>query len=278
MDVAGKVFVVTGAGNGIGRCVAHDLIERGATVAGADINEAGLAETARLSGDPSRFFPFLLDIADREAVQRFPDEVRTAAGSVDGLFNIAGIPQDTETIVEVSDERIETLMRVNFFGTVWLTRAFLPHLQERPDGGVILITSSLSGIAPFPGAAFYGASKAAVALFGYGLAQDLRGSRSSVTVTTVIPGTIWTDLVRKTSQALGTPEAVAKAFAMPPQKAARRIVDATLKGRLRVVIGKDAHAFNGARRLSSRLSERMAYVQVGTFVYRGKSRPPAVQG
>ncbi|ATD70168.1 MULTISPECIES: SDR family NAD(P)-dependent oxidoreductase [Gordonia] len=272
MDVGGKIFVVTGAGNGIGRCVALDLVSRGATVVGADINEVGLAETGRLAVDLSRFRSHVLDIGDREAVQRFPGIVRAEVGQVDGLFNIAGIAQDTQPIAEVGDDRVDLLMRVNYFGTVWLTRAFLPDLEQRPEGGLILITSSLSGLAPFPGAAFYGASKAAVALFAYGLAQDLRGKKSKVTVTTVIPGTIWTDLVRKTSQALGTPEAVAKGFAMAPEKAARRIIDAALDGRVRAVVGKDAHVFNGARRLSSRLSERMAYAQVGRFVYRSSSR------
>lgn len=267
-DVTGKVFVVTGAANGIGRCVAIDLVSRGATVVGADINEVGLAETGHLVADPDRFRFHVLDIADRESVQQFPDLVLADTGHVDGLFNIAGIPQDTQPIAEVSDDRIDLITRVNYFGTVWLTRAFLPHLEKRPDGGVVLITSSLSGLAPFPGAAFYGASKAAVAFFGYGLAQDLRGRKSKVTVTTVLPGTIWTDLVRQTSKSLGTPEALAKNFAMAPEKAASKIVDAALSGRLRAVIGKDAHVFNGARRLSSRLSERMAYAQVGRFVYR----------
>lgn len=271
-DLSNKVFVVTGAGNGIGRCVALDLVSRGATVAGVDINEIGLAETGHLTSDASRFRPYVLDIGDQQAVQGFPGRVRADLEHVDGLFNIAGIPQDTQPIAEVDDDRIDLLMRVNYFGTVWLTRAFLPHLERRPDGGLILITSSLSGLAPFPGAAFYGASKAAVAFFGYGLAQDLRGKESKVTVTTVIPGTIWTDLVRKTSQALGTPEALAKGFAMAPEKAARLIIDAALDGRVRAVVGKDAHVFNGARRLSSRLSERMAYAQVGRFVYRSKGR------
>ncbi|GAB84348.1 SDR family NAD(P)-dependent oxidoreductase [Gordonia rubripertincta] len=266
-DLSGKVFVVTGAGNGIGRCVALELISRGATVVGADINEVGLAETGRLVGD-SRFHGHKLDIGDREAVQRFPEVVLADVEQVDGLFNIAGIPQDTQPIAEVDDDRIDLLMRVNYYGTVWLTRAFLPHLEQRPDGGLVLITSSLSGLAPFPGAAFYGASKAAVAFFGYGLAQDLRGKKSKVTATTVLPGTIWTDLVRNTSKALGTPEALAKNFAMAPEKAARLIIDAALAGRVRAVVGKDAHVFNGARRLSSRLSERMAYAQVGRFVYR----------
>ncbi|MDL9938143.1 SDR family oxidoreductase [Gordonia sp. ABSL1-1] len=270
MEIAGKVFVVTGAGSGIGRQVAIGLIERGGIVAGADLNEAGLAETAALVADPDRFSSHRLDVSDHEAVQRFPDEVSATHGQVDGLFNIAGIAQDFETVAEVTDERIEKLMRVNFWGTVWMTRAFLPLLEARPDGAVIMNTSSLSALVPVPGAAIYGASKAAVALFGYGLAQDLR-KRSKVTVTTAIPGTIWTELVRKSAVALGTPEFVARSFAMKPEKAARRMIETTRKGRMRVVVGKDAHFYGVTRRLSTVVAERISYLQVGTFVYRHKS-------
>ncbi|MFI5716226.1 SDR family NAD(P)-dependent oxidoreductase [Nocardia sp. NPDC051750] len=265
MQVAGNVFVVTGAGNGIGRCVTLELIDRGAIVAGADLDEQALAGTAALVSDRTRFTTHPLDIADRDAVAAFPATVLATHGRVDGLFNIAGIAQELRTIADLGDTRIETLMQVNFFGAVWMTRAFLPHLLERP-AGVVLNTSSLSAIVPVPGSAVYGASKAALALYSYGLAQDLRG-RSNVTVTTVLPGSVWTDLVRKVSQQLGAPEKVAKAFSGKPEKVARRIVDTTMKGKGRVVIGKDARVYDFVRRFSTRAADRLSYLQVGHGVY-----------
>jgi NAD(P)-dependent dehydrogenase (short-subunit alcohol dehydrogenase family) len=269
VKLPGAVFVVTGAGSGIGRHVALELASRGATVAGADVNVDGLAETAGLMPEPNRFSAHRLDISDKDAVDRFPAEVLDRHSHVDGLFNIAGIPQHFESVPEISDEQLERLMRVNFWGTVWMTRAFLPTLLERPDGAVIMNTSSLSAMVPFPGAAIYGASKAAVALFGYGLARDLRRG-SKVTVTTAIPGTVWTELVRSSAHALGTSEALAQRFAMKPDRAARRMIKATLKGRMRVVVGKDAHVFSLVRRLSFALAERLSFLQVGRFVYRDK--------
>ena len=89
----------------------------------------------------------------------------------------------------------------------------------------------------------------------------------------MLPGTIWTELVRESARTLGTPEAVAKAFAMPADKAAHLIIEATLKGRGRVVIGKDAHLYDFLRRFSTTLAERVSYLQVAKFVYR--DRPPA---
>jgi NAD(P)-dependent dehydrogenase (short-subunit alcohol dehydrogenase family) len=267
---AGAVFVVTGAGSGIGRQVARELVARGATVAAADVNVDGLAETQSLATDPSRITIHQLDISDKDAVERFPSEVLDRHGRVDGLFNIAGVGQSPSAVPDIADAAMERLVQINFWGTAWMTRAFLPALSERPDGAVVMNTSSLSALVPFPGAAIYGASKAAVALFGYGLARDLRASGSKVTVTTALPGTIWTELVRSSAVELGTSEALARRFAMSPERAARKLVNATLRGRMRVIVGKDAHLFSLARRISFALAERLSYLQVGWAVYRRK--------
>lgn len=271
MRVAGKTYVVTGAGNGIGRCVARELVRRGAVVVGADIDRQALDGTGALVTEPARFSAHVLDIADRLAVTAFSETVVTAHGQVDGLFNIAGIAQEFQTVADVDDDRVETLLRVNFFGAVWLTKAFLPYLLERPQA-VIMNTSSLSAIVPVPGSAIYGASKAALALFGYGLAQDLRG-RSNVTVTTVLPGSVWTDLVRKSALQLGAPEKLAQYFSADPERVARRMVDATTRGRGRVVIGTDAHLYNALRRLSFRAADRLSCLQVGRVFYARQAAP-----
>lgn len=276
MQSADKVFIVTGAGNGIGRNVARELISRGATVAGVDRSESGLSETAALVANSSRFTAHVLDVSDNDAVSAFPEAVATAHGHIDGLFNIAGIAKDFERIEEITDARIEALFRVNFFGTVWLTRAVLPHLRRRPEA-VIMNTSSLSAMVPVPGSAIYGASKAAVALFGYGLDQDLRSS-TNITVTTALPGSVWTDIVRNSAQILGTSETLAKLFAAKPEVAARRMVDATLNGRPRVVIGRDAHAYATIAWFSNRLADRLSYAQVGRFVYNRALSVPVNSG
>ncbi|MEV0355632.1 SDR family NAD(P)-dependent oxidoreductase [Nocardia sp. NPDC050697] len=263
MPLDGAVLVVTGAGNGIGRRVALELVARGAVVAAADRDERALADLASAS---SRISTHLLDIADRAAVQAFPAEVLARHGRVDGLFNIAGVGQRVATVAELGDAEIETVLAVNFSGAVWMCRAFLPHLLRRPRA-IIVNTSSLSALVPVPGSAIYGASKAALALFGYGLAQDLRG-RTAVTVTTVLPGAVWTDLVRRSAAALGAPERVARAFAAEPERVARRMVDAAVAGRGRVVIGGDARVYDIVRRVSTRAADRLSYLQVGRVFYR----------
>src|SRR5262245_16472336 len=92
MEIADKVFVVTGAGNGIGREVARELIRRGARVAAVDLREAGLAETAALAAAPEgRLSTHVLNVADRPGAEALPEQIVAAHGAVDGLLNIAGI-------------------------------------------------------------------------------------------------------------------------------------------------------------------------------------------
>ncbi|MFM9378874.1 SDR family NAD(P)-dependent oxidoreductase [Gordonia sp. VNK21] len=272
MQPAGKVFVVTGAANGIGEQVVRELLARQARVAAVDLDEAALQRLSESAAVGGRLSTHRLDVTDAGAVAALPAAVIAAHGQVDGLFNIAGIAQDFETAAGIDEARMRTVMEVNFFGTVAMVRSFLPELERRPGGAVVMNTASLAAMVPVPGAAIYGASKAAVAQFGYGLRQDLRHAGSAVSVTTAVPGTVWTELVRASANTLGTPEVVARTFAMPAGRAARRMIETTLRGRTRVVIGKDAHFYDGLGRLSKRAAERISYLQVARFVYRSQKK------
>ena len=87
MEITGKVFVVTGGGNGMGREVVLGLIKRGARVAAVDLNEAGLAETAQLANAPEgHLTTHPLNVTDRKAVLALPAAVVKAPGQVDGLL------------------------------------------------------------------------------------------------------------------------------------------------------------------------------------------------
>ncbi len=271
MRVEGKVFVVTGAGNGIGREVALELVARGATVVGADIDEAGLAATAALVADASRFDPRRVDAAEPAAITEFATAAIAAHGAVDGLFNIAGIAQrQTELVEGITDDRIEAIMRVNFLGPLGLTRAFLPELRSRPEA-LILLTSSMAAITSVPGSAIYAASKAAVAMLGEGLVHDLRRT-PRVTVTTVFPGTTWTAIVRDSAAELGVIPELARRFAAKPERVAHRMIEAARSGRRRVAIGPDAKLFALLVRVNRRVADRLAYAEVARGAYRDPGR------
>src|SRR5215470_417132 len=105
MRLDGRTAVVTGAASGIGRAIAVSLARRGCNLALADIDEAGMAETAELIRDV-RVTRHYLDVADRIAVAQFPDIVAAEHGGVDVLINNAGVAAGG-TFEQVSDEDFE---------------------------------------------------------------------------------------------------------------------------------------------------------------------------
>src|SRR5690349_4825617 len=163
MKVADKVIVVTGAGSGMGRAVALELISRRARVAAVDRNAASLQETAALASG-GRLTTHVVDVTDRAAVANLPAEVAAAHGAVDGLVHCAGIIQPFVKVKDLDDAAIDRVMGVNWWGTLHLNRAFLPVLLARPEGHIVNV-SSMGGNIPVPGQTVYGASKAAVKLF-----------------------------------------------------------------------------------------------------------------
>jgi NAD(P)-dependent dehydrogenase (short-subunit alcohol dehydrogenase family) len=256
MQIADKVFVVTGGGSGMGREVALQLIARDARVAAVDLSEAGLAETLSLAGAAvGRLTTHTLNVADRAAVLALPDAVVRAHGQVDGLFNVAGIIQPFVKLNELDFEVIERVMSVNFWGVVNMSKAFLPHLLARPESGLLNV-SSMGGFLPVPGQAAYGASKAAVKLFTEALFAETQGTPLKVTV--IFPGAVGTNIAKNSGVDTTKIEAAAASGdgkqrkTTTPQDAGRQIIEALEKGSYRATIGGDARFMDRMARLSPR--------------------------
>jgi short-subunit dehydrogenase len=265
MNISGKVFVVTGAGNGIGRVVTRLLLENGASVAGVDLNGEGLTQTAALANAGARFSSHVVDITDRDQVLSLPAEVVEAHGAIDGVVNIAGVIQKFVKIIDLPFEEIEKVMNVNFWGTINMIKAFLPSLVERPEASVVNV-ASMGAYAPVPGQVVYGASKAAVRLLTEGLYAELMGT--NVAVTSVFPGAIATDIASNSGVSLaGDATADSPAFKMTaPEAAGQAIIEAIEKGSFRVTIGKDASAMDKMARLSPKLAARTIAKQMGSLL------------
>jgi len=251
MEVKSKVFVVTGGGNGIGREVVLELLRRGARVAAADLDQKGLAETAALAGTGAGALSLhIVNVADRLAVQALPGDVLRKHGQVDGLINVAGIVHRFVPLSELSLEEIERVVSVNFWGTVYMVKAFLPELLGRPSASLVNV-SSMGGLVPSPGQGAYGASKAAVKLFTETLSAELRGTKIDVTV--VFPGGVGTDILGNSGVTLDTSKLTLPNGKAPkttsPQDAGRQIVDAVQSGAFRVLIGADARGVDRMGRL-----------------------------
>lgn len=251
MDIAGKVFVVTGAGNGIGRAVTLTLLARGARVAAVDLDPAGLAQTARLAPGAT-LSTHVVDIVDRAAVEALPAAVVAEHGPVDGVLNVAGVIQQFVPVADLGYDEIEKVMNVNFWGVVTMSKAFLPHLLQRPTASLVNV-SSMGGLSPVPGQSVYGASKAAVKLFTEGLYAELRDT--PVRTTIVFPGAIATNISANSGVDMGRDAASADASSMKmttAQDAAAQIIAAMERGAYRVTVGSDARMIDRLSRLMPR--------------------------
>jgi short-subunit dehydrogenase len=267
MKVRDKVLVVTGAGNGVGRAVALEALRRGARVAGVDISEPGLDETKRLAAAGDRFSTHQLDITNREAVNALPGEVAGRFGQVDGLVHLAAIIQPFVKVKDLEDAQIERVINVNWWGTLYLDRAFLPVLLERPEGHIVN-TSSMGGFIPVPGQTIYGASKAAVKLLTEALHAECRGTRVHVTV--VIPGGMSTNMPANSGVTIAMPEGadvekLARNLTTPEQ-AANAILDGMEKNAYRVLIGRDAKMMDALYRINPRGAAAMIARQMKSLI------------
>ncbi len=247
MQIAAKVFVVTGAGSGIGRAVTLELLSRSAKVAAVDLHAQALEETARLASAGDRLSLHTLNIADRGEVAALPDAVLDAHGQVDGLLSIAGIIQPFEPITTLPLEAAERVMDVNFWGTYYLDTTFLPLLMERPEAALLNV-SSMGALVPVPGQGVYGASKAAVKLLTECLYAELRDSNVAVTV--VFPGGVGTNITENSGVAAPSMPAGKTPKVTSAEDAGRLIVDAVAKGEPRLLIGGDAKMLDRLSRVA----------------------------
>jgi butyryl-CoA dehydrogenase len=261
----GRVAAVTGAGSGIGRALARELARRGSHLALADIDEAGLAETVALcEGHGTKVTSQVLDVADRDAVYAWADTVVADHGKVNLVINNAGVAL-AANIATVSYEDFEWLMNINFWGVVYGTKAFLPHLEAAGEGHIVNL-SSVFGLISVPSQSAYNAAKFAVRGFTDALRMELEIAGSPVSCTTIHPGGIKTNIARNARVSddmmdlAGEDEGAAlfeKAAMTSPEKAARQILLAVTTDRRRALIGPDAKVIDLISRLPIALYEEL---------------------
>jgi NAD(P)-dependent dehydrogenase (short-subunit alcohol dehydrogenase family) len=256
-DLRGWVAAVTGAASGIGRALANELARQGCELALSDVDAAGLEQTrAALSAAGTKVSAARVDVADREAVFEWADEVAAQHGRVNLIANNAGVALGA-TIRNMTLDELDWLMGINFFGVVHGTKAFLPHLTRAGAGHIVNI-SSLFGLIGFPGQGAYNAAKFAVRGFSECLAMELAIEKSPIGVTCVHPGGIRTAIARNARIGANEPndrtrEEIAEGFERiartSPERAAEVIVAGVRRGKRRVIVGPDAHALSLLQRL-----------------------------
>ncbi len=263
-----KVAVITGAGSGIGRYLAILLAQSGANIAACEINEAALAETVSMLQDYSvKVSSHLLDVADKAAVEALPEQVIAQHGHIDLVFNNAGVTVDS-SFEDLSEADWDWVMNINMHGVINSSRAFLPHLKQRPEAALIN-TSSIFGMIVVERQSVYHTAKFAVRGFTESLVKEMKGG--SVQIHCVHPGHIGTNIlsnarINKSEESANAfqrlmgklagigddQEAMAAFFeqnGMHPSRAAQIMLNGVLKNRPRILVGADAKLMDLCQRL-----------------------------
>jgi len=226
MNVSGKIVVVTGAAQGIGRALAERFHREGAAhVVAADLNEAGAKDTARAVNGTG----FRCDVSNSAEVAHFIDEVETRIGPVGLMCSNAGIiafEPDKQNIGSAPDEVWARCMGVNVMAHVYAARALVPRMVAR-GGGYFLHTVSAAGLLSQIGSATYATTKHAAIGFAEILAITHRDDGIKVSV--LCPQGVDTDMLR-TSPSGGGPASADGVLS------AEQVADA-------VVAGLDAERF-----------------------------------
>jgi len=249
-----SVAVITGAATGIGRALATRLADEGARLCLADINKGALdvvADDLRAKG--CEVSAHAVDVSDRQQVDTLCRNTVEHFGRVDVLINNAGVALCGD-VEEVSLSDIEWLMGINFWGTVYGVKYFLPILKQQKKAYIVNLSSVFGIIAP-PEQAPYAASKFAVRGFTEALRHELAGS--GVQVSSVHPGGIRTEIAKASRVGAGADpgkrEREAAKFDFiartTPERAANRIVSGMLRGETRILIGPDATLIDLIQRL-----------------------------
>lgn len=255
-EIKDSVFAITGAASGIGQALAVEIARLGGHVAISDLNEEGLGETLVLcEAHGVRVHAAAVDVANRDAVHLWADDVVAHHGHVNGIVNNAGVTIRA-TVDEMEYDDFEWLMNINFWGVVHGTKAFLPHIRVAGEGSIVNI-SSVFGIIGVPTQSAYNASKFAVRGFTEALRQELDIEGVPIGVTSVHPGGIKTNIARNARFMTrdGDKVDIAEDFdrnlaRTTPENAAKAIVKGIRRNDHRVLIGLDAYAIDRGQRLA----------------------------
>lgn len=236
MKLKGKKIWLTGASSGIGRALALELAQAGAILLLSARREKELLEVKNECVSPENVHILPLDLAETDQLPRKAEIALQLLNGLDMLINNAGISQRSrlaETTLAV-DRRI---MEINYFGTVALTKAVLPHFVAQKSGQFVVVTS-LVGVFATPLRSAYAASKHAL----HGFFDALRAEHfaDNIKVTIVCPGFVQTDISRNAlignGKQQGTLDATT-AKGLSPEKFAKKMRHAIEKEHKQTHIG-----------------------------------------
>lgn len=233
--------LITGGGRGIGREIAIAFAATGESVAVVARSQKELDETVSLIEEQGsgRAIAIVADVSDRQSVRRMASIAKKSLGPIEVVVNNAGSPGQFLPVLEVDPQRLVSTFATNVFGPFYVCQAVVPDMVERGDGYVVNITS-LQGSRAMPGAAVYGASKAALMRITDTLGQELDGT--GVVVFDVSPGLVHTQFAETPGLAEVLAE-IPESEWVPPEKVAATVVE-LVSGKYDSLNGRFIHALD----------------------------------
>ena len=250
-----KFCVVTGAASGIGAACAKALAAEGAYVVMTDVRsdmiEITMQEITEAGGKGETH---IIDVSDRDAMFALADQVEKQHGGADVILNNAGVAHGAP-VAEMTMDNFNWVMDIDFWGVVYGTQAFLPHMMARKTGYIANV-SSIFGLIGVPSQSAYNAAKFGVLGFTEALRHEM--ADENIGVSTICPGGINTNIVRHARLAQGPNAEAEREEAIvqfqqltrtQPDQAAQIILNGMRKNKPRILIGPDARLVDIIRRI-----------------------------
>jgi len=234
-NLEGRVAVVTGGAQGIGRAIALNLAEGGASVVLTDMRAAKLDEVVKeIEGKGGKALAFCVDVTDLEAVQKMVERILEAWGKVDVLVNNAGITRDS-LVMRMKIEDWQAVLKTNLDGAFYCIRAVLPSMVRQRYGRILNIASVVAQ-AGNAGQANYISSKAGIIGLTKAVAAEV--ARRNITVNAVAPGFIATAMTENLP-----PEVKERMLSLIPM--GRMGTDAEIAAGVRFLVSDEARYITG---------------------------------
>jgi 3-oxoacyl-[acyl-carrier protein] reductase len=235
MSLEGKMALVTGASRGIGKAIALQLVEQGATVVGTATSEGGAAKISEYLGDRGK--GLVLNVTDTDSIAQLFADLKSDFGTVDILVNNAGITRDN-LLMRMKDDEWQSIIDTNLTSVFRLSKAVLRGMMKARNGRIINI-GSVVGTMGNAGQVNYAAAKAGLLGFTKSMAREV--ASRNITVNAVSPGFIDTDMTQELTDEqkegifaqvpanrLGKPEEIAAAVGFLASDSAAYITGETL--------------------------------------------------
>jgi 3-oxoacyl-[acyl-carrier protein] reductase len=235
MSLEGKIALVTGASRGIGKAIALQLVEQGATVVGTATSEGGAAKISEYLGDKGK--GLVLNVTDTDSIAQLFADLKSDFGTVDILVNNAGITRDN-LLMRMKDDEWQSIIDTNLTSVFRLSKAVLRGMMKARNGRIINI-GSIVGTMGNAGQVNYAAAKAGLLGFTKSMAREV--ASRNITVNAVSPGFIDTDMTQELTDEqkegifaqvpanrLGKPEEIAAAVGFLASDSAAYITGETL--------------------------------------------------